>query len=479
METRSPLDGDSDDKSTKQSAETASEYLNVSSWWLHMAPQTQQTSNNTLPVSVLGKVFHTQAEFEKEINRKVFLSYRYGFDPIPRAKDGPSPLSFVPALMFNKGTMLNSFKNLADLVDSDNFSSDVGWGCMIRTSQSLVANSYLCILQSRPGFSGGTEDLVAMFHDSASAPYSLCNMINAASTLPLQVKPGQWFGPAAASLSLKRLCDKLRQNPTPPLVPDLSIIISESGDLYDDAVTEELTVDQSSDGLLLLLPVRLGIDKINDYYKESLIDLISLQQSSGIAGGKPCSSYYFLGCSGDDFIYLDPHSPQPHLDKIDVDSYHTTAYLKIPFSSLDPSMLIGITIKNIDDYLEFKNQCQESNNKIVHFHSRRGGSSCGLVSDSFMDDLDKSDTREADSFAFVSAQECNPNQNPEEFVDLGGSSGSNNKIGSSSSIGGANALMEDSSTSFHVIQDCSKDLEEPILLTGEELERGEDSGRVD
>ncbi|KAJ7205880.1 hypothetical protein C8J57DRAFT_1404949 [Mycena rebaudengoi] len=39
--------------------------------------------------------------------------------------------------------------------------------------------------------------------------------------------------------------------------------------------------------------------------------LYTFPQSVGIAGGRPSSSYYFVGVQGDGLFYLDPHHSRP------------------------------------------------------------------------------------------------------------------------------------------------------------------------
>lgn len=43
----------------------------------------------------------------------------------------------------------------------------------------------------------------------------------------------------------------------------------------------------------------------------TLQDLFTFPQSVGIAGGRPSSSYYFLGYQADSLFYLDPHHTRP------------------------------------------------------------------------------------------------------------------------------------------------------------------------
>ncbi|KAJ7205872.1 hypothetical protein C8J57DRAFT_1734527 [Mycena rebaudengoi] len=61
----------------------------------------------------------------------------------------------------------------------------------------------------------------------------------------------------------------------------------------------------------LLLSIRLGLDDVNPVYYETIKMLYTFPQSVGIAGGRPSSSYYFVGVQGDGLFYLDPHHSRP------------------------------------------------------------------------------------------------------------------------------------------------------------------------
>lgn len=312
------------------------------------------------PVIVLGQEFKNEQEAIVFIESRLWLSYRCGFDPIPKAEDGPQPIQFFPSIIFNKTTIYSNFANLKSLFDKENFTSDAGWGCMIRTSQNLLANTLLQLLPP-----DSKQDVIGLFQDNQSSPFSIHNFIKVAGELPLQVKPGQWFGPNAASLSIKRLTDALQDKEIKG-VKYPKVFISENSDLYDGEINEILSEEGRS--VLVLFPIRLGIDKVNSYYYDSIFQVLKSKFSCGISGGKPSSSFYFLGYDNSDLIYFDPHLPQLVENPINIESYHTRNYNRLNISLLDPSMMIGILLRSMDDYLEFKTSCIGNNNKIVHFH---------------------------------------------------------------------------------------------------------------
>jgi cysteine protease ATG4 len=78
--------------------------------------------------------------FLDDFEARVWLTYRSDFPAIPKSQDpkAPSLLSFSVRL-----------KN--QLVDG--FTSDTGWGCMIRSGQSLLANALVMLRMGRGLFS--------------------------------------------------------------------------------------------------------------------------------------------------------------------------------------------------------------------------------------------------------------------------------------------------------------------------------------
>lgn len=390
------------------------------------------------PVVILGKTYDNSdmnnGVIEQDIYSKIWLTYRTGFEPIPKSMEGPQPLSFVHSMVFNRNPISSTLNNFHGLIDNDNFTTDVGWGCMIRTSQSLLANAYQLLLFGRDfNYDGdkctGHNKIIDMFMDDPKAPFSLHNFIRVASELPLKVRPGQWFGPNAASLSIKRLCNSAYQSNGPGKV---EVLISESSNLYDDMITKLLTtLKPVPDALLILLPVRLGIDKVNPLYHASLLQLLSLKQSVGIAGGMPSSSFYFFGYQDDELLYLDPHYPQFVKNKTSIyHTYHTSRYLKLCVGEMDPSMMIGVLIKDLNDYEEFKNCCIFSSNKIIHFHSssevpdRRSSVSEFKRKNSEFVCIEAKDINKGEEFITIDHDSRDISSNMEGFVDMADEFGS-------------------------------------------------------
>ncbi|MCD7459846.1 Cysteine protease atg4a [Datura stramonium] len=63
--------------------------------------------------------------------------------------------------------------------------------------------------------------------------------------------------------------------------------------------------------VLFLVPLVLGLDKINSRYLPLLAATFGFPQSLGILGGRPGASTYIVGMQDDKAFYLDPHEVQP------------------------------------------------------------------------------------------------------------------------------------------------------------------------
>ncbi|KAG7663465.1 ATG4 [[Candida] subhashii] len=372
----------------------------------------QQQPEEDKRIFILGQEFQNAQDADTFISSQVWLSYRCGFDPIVKAEDGPSPISFFPSIVFNKGIFAN-FANLRSLLDKENFNSDAGWGCMIRTSQNLLATALIRLATTTADID---KDVIGLFQDKKDAPFSLHNFIRVAGESPLQIKPGQWFGPNAASLSIKKLIDEIKDNQNGNIKYP-NVFISENSDLYDDELKQLFKNGTDNSSVLVLLPMRLGIEQVNEYYYESILQLLRCKYSVGISGGKPSSSFYFLGYQNQSqLIYFDPHVSQLFEDPINYQSYHTKNHQYLDINALDPSMMIGILLKDEQEYRDFKIYCRENGNKIVYFHPQMTPIQDGTVGQSW-EVVDQPD----DDFVNLNLMKSNQDEDEEEdeFVDLG------------------------------------------------------------
>ncbi|KAG5447144.1 Cysteine protease atg4d [Clonorchis sinensis] len=288
--------------------------------------------------------------------------------------------------------------------------SDSGWGCMIRSGQMLLAQALMIHLLGRDwrAFRGTSpiktpEDhlhrqLIRWFHDcwSQESPFSLHRLVQASGQLP-----GSWFGPATlCSALVKVMSDASRrfeelarvhiywvrdrviyreeimnlargqpvrrkpgrlnftdfsenfqhccsQECSPPIPPTY---------LQDGIQSSPSTTLFPSHAVILLLPIRLGLDKrIDARYVPMVCRLVRDPCFVGIIGGRPRHSIYILGCQNTQLIHLDPHFTQPVVrnvvdsEEFNVKTWHCLVPRVIEAAKLDPSCAVGFYCRSRGD----------------------------------------------------------------------------------------------------------------------------------
>ncbi|KAG8836292.1 Cysteine protease atg4 [Serendipita sp. 399] len=220
------------------------------------------------------------------------------------------------------------------------WTSDSGWGCMLRTGQSLLANALIHLHLSRswrrPIQASFTPEFVqyvrilTWFLDTPSplAPFGVHRMALAGKELGKEV--GSWFGPSTAAGAIKRLVGEFDDAGLEVVVAVDSVVYEtdvyaasstvrgRNGQRASDTGTTKLSKKKNQEPpkwggrpVLILVGIRLGIDGVNPIYYDSVKTLFTFPQTVGIAGGRPSSSYYFVGVQGDNLFYLDPHHSRP------------------------------------------------------------------------------------------------------------------------------------------------------------------------
>lgn len=358
-----------------------------------------------------------------DVHSRVFFTYRTQFTPIRRNENGPSPINFT---LFFRDNPINTLENA--LTDPDSFYSDIGWGCMIRTGQALLANAIQRVKLSREFRINASRiddnelNLIRWFQDDVKYPLSLHNFVKAEEKIS-GMKPGQWFGPSATARSIKTLIEGF------PLCGIKNCIIStQSADIYEDEVTRIFHKDRDAN-LLLLFAVRLGVDKINSLYWKDIFKILSSPYSVGIAGGKPSSSLYFFGYQNENLFYLDPHNTQQSsLMMDDLEFYrscHGHKFNKLHISETDPSMLLGMLISGKNEWDQFHTYFRDS--QIIQFLTTRPendlyqSANMSVGSDSIHSlESDIQDTGEyVDVGTLVSGKQMSsPQPKDEEFEDV-------------------------------------------------------------
>lgn len=262
---------------------------------------------------------------------------------------------------------------------SSKYTSDVGWGCMLRSAQMMLAHTMFVHVLGRdfrfePGCPADLEarhrSVLALFADVPSdrAPFSVHNLLRHAAEDG--VTPGSWLGP---SMVCRTLCRAVNQEKRagPQLRVYLALDCLVSRERVEETI---LSSGQDWCPVLILIPLRLGTQQINMAYVPALQRVLANPMCVGILGGKPRHSLYFIGFQGSEMVGLDPHTCRTTDDPSDksstLKSYHCNSPRKINFAGVDPSIALGIlcqTREELEGFYAFS--AEETDTKVKPLYS--------------------------------------------------------------------------------------------------------------
>ncbi|XP_067007161.2 cysteine protease ATG4B [Anabrus simplex] len=311
-------------------------------------PQTKET------IWILGKAYlapHSVEIIRRDIRSKLWFTYR---------------------------------KNFVQIGDTG-LTTDKGWGCMLRCGQMVLAQALIMLHLGREWiWTPDTKNkiylqILHMFEDRRTAPYSIHQIALMGASEGKDV--GQWFGPNTVAQVLRKLAVYDEWSDLVVHVAlDNTVVINDIRRLCHAKTPAEESSSTESRGdtnstpnewkpLVLVVPLRLGLNEINPVYVKGLKTCFSFKQSLGVIGGKPNHALYFIGIVGDEVIYLDPHTTQPaglvedkqheHEKTVD-ESYHCEFASRSHILHMDPSVAACFLCRNEDDFDLLCQQIQES-----------------------------------------------------------------------------------------------------------------------
>jgi len=238
------------------------------------------------------------------------------------------------------------------------YTTDVGWGCMLRSGQMILAHVLMRHFigtdwksVSTDQMSFVTNKILKLFEDSPNAPFSIHKIATIGNRFGKNI--GEWFAPSTISQVIGELMKTYELG--------LSIYISTDTVLYLDEIQRICFPSNALSWrpLFILVPLRLGLDNFNDIYHSHLKATYRFPQSVGIIGGKPRAAMYFVSYQENYIYYLDPHVVQPYLPipnetkDFNSESFHCSTPQRMLISSLDPSLAIGFYCHDKRDFDDF------------------------------------------------------------------------------------------------------------------------------
>lgn len=295
------------------------------------------------------------------------------------------------------------YDSALSFVQPAGFSSDVGWGCMLRTAQSLLANALLRAHLGRQWRRSAHRDacyvrILSWFLDdpSCECPFSVHRL--AAEGCRLGVPVGTWFGPSAVGTAMQRLVQAFP-------ACGMGVVLRNDGLVCMDEVRAASIAPGAGTGaewtrpVLVLVAQRTGLNEVPPPYRGALKQVFTFPQSVGIAGGRPGSSLYFVGTQREHLLYLDPHyvrasvpfrHPPPSLHAAqqseapalldswydraysvqELATFHTSQTASMPLSMLDPSMLLGFLCSSAADLADLETRAHALDAPLIDVQSR-------------------------------------------------------------------------------------------------------------
>jgi hypothetical protein len=329
-------------------------------------------------------------DFIKRFKDIIWITYRSGFLPISKNQNKVKSTTLFQSITSKvndlKVDLRNSVSKMSNALsipryDTDIFqedsniitenqkfsepqqncgslTTDAGWGCMLRSSQMLLAEVLLKLGHDR----NMTIKNFLEHHstDQEEPVFSLHRMISIGKNY--KKDPGSWYGPGTASFVLKDLInneDSISLNDSKISSVrrtriSLNIVLAEQGTIYLEDFDQQNPETSFLEPILFLVPHRLGLNKINPKYYQDVFKFMKSPWSVGAIGGTPSHSLYFVGTfRSTELIYLDPHTTRTVSKKPD-STYICQDPRITDISSIDPSMSFGFLIKDSSEFKKFK-----------------------------------------------------------------------------------------------------------------------------
>ena len=292
---------------------------------------------------------HQYSDFLYRFQKILWFSYRKNFQPILHSKKNKTETIFD--LVENVKSEIRTIQNNSRLT----FTTDQGWGCMLRCAQMMIAEA---LIRTK---NFDKIHLLSHFLDNENAPFSIHQMVISGNNFGKL--PGEWYGPNTVSHVMKeRLLRNSSQKDT-----KLNVLIVDQGVIYED----HLKTNQ-----LILIPHRLGVHSINPEYFDEIRYLLRFPSSVGILGGTPNHALYIVGSvdkpesimETNNLICLDPHVVQnvvADTEPISLETYVCKEPKRVNITNLDPSMAFGFYLdENPESIIIFKSLIKNST-KII------------------------------------------------------------------------------------------------------------------
>lgn len=247
------------------------------------------------------------------INSDLSMSYSYlSTSPPPPSQLSTSPSRTNKFLNKNMKTPLEQEiysrlwftyrKDFEPLNGNSKYTSDCGWGCMLRSAQMLIGQALLLhnfgsdwslykSLKSEQDICLYKE-IICLFNDrlSANCPFGLHKLLDLADRKQTDLnspstRVGTWFGPTSVCTLMR---DSLNESRHHHLLDNIRIYVAQDCTIFKQDIIDLCSIQNGSKFIpcIILVSARLGGDSINEIYVDTLKMYLEMENCIGIIGGK-------------------------------------------------------------------------------------------------------------------------------------------------------------------------------------------------
>ena len=201
-------------------------------------------------------------------------------------------------------TYRSNFKSI------DGYTSDSGWGCMIRVAQMMLANTLINTNRYKFRVHNDSDEdisldisteehmkvILPLFLDNyegADGPFSIRNLVRIGQEITGK-STGEWYGAHSISQVIREANDIYNKMYS----KRFKIITFNDGIVYREDLLKTFESNSSRDNfysILTIIPSRIGLNKVDPIYYPQIKGFLDDKLSVGILGGKSYSAMYYIG----------------------------------------------------------------------------------------------------------------------------------------------------------------------------------------